>query len=230
MKSKRQNLLGAILVLGTLGFLGGCGGGASSARETEDESVQVQAPIQATEAKQESSDSTQGSRYKLEVTGGGVLRVAQVGDGHWEVADKGNVFSATSQGGQVSLQEGGKAFAQGKLKGDKLVLTGSSGEWVLKFKAEKTKFGRSQELTPLEFKIKEDKIKVVLEEQELGKVQFYPDTGKLKVKDHDAAEIAVLKGLGRLSAAPGVFLAEKQGFLSETDRNLLLVTLLALGK
>jgi hypothetical protein len=169
-------------------------------------------------------------RYKLVASGGQVLRVSRIAEGHWKIEDRGATFSAEVAGSQVTLKEGTTTFLAGSFKGNKLRLEGTGGSWLLKMRPEKTKFGKSAEATPLEFKIKPSKIKVVLKSEEVGGVKFYPETGKLKVKTSDGIEVATLKAFGKLSAAPGAFLAEKGGFLSWKERDLLMATLLALGK
>lgn len=171
-----------------------------------------------------------GESFRL-TTGSETLRLTRLAPRHWELVDRGESYRAeVDSRARLTVRRGDVVLAETQLSGEKLQLAGAGGEWLLKIRADKTKIGKGGGETPLELKYKPGKVKVVLSGQELGKVQFYPETGKLKVKDHDGGEVAVLKGLGESRAAPGVLLAEKAGWLDPGQRNLLLVTLLALGK
>ncbi len=156
------------------------------------------------------------------------------------VSQEGNTFSATEAGstlsvtvaqdGTVTCKKGATVLATGKRGADKIELDEPSGRFYLwvRFKAEKTKVSfQVEEEEPYSFKVRDDKIKVCKGETVLGKVKYYPDSGKVKVKDKNEAEVAVSRDLGRLSAAPGVLLLPG---LDRNKRNIVLLLLLASGK
>ncbi len=156
------------------------------------------------------------------------------------VSQEGNTFSATEAGstvsvtvakdGTVTCKKGSTILATGKRGADKIELMGPSGRffmWV-RFRADKTKLSfQVEEAEPYSFKVREDKIKVGKGETVLGKVKYYPDNGKVKVKDVNEAEVAVSRDLGRLSAAPGVLLLPG---LARNQRDVALLLLFATGK
>lgn len=69
----------------------------------------------------------------------------------------------------------------------------------------KITFGQA-EAEKLEIEYKTDKLKVEWNDKEIGQIKFYSDTGKTKAKDKFGTEKAVLKGLGRNTAALAPFL------------------------
>ena len=76
---------------------------------------------------------------------------------------------------------------------------------------EKIKIGDNEEMnTPFELKSKSSEKTEIRDKSgtEIGNVKFYPDTGKLKVKDAANNEKLILKNFHN-SAAPGVILFEE---------------------
>ncbi len=103
-------------------------------------------------------------------------------------------------------------LAKVKYKEGSIKLVNDSEELLYKIKwtSEKVKIANNEEMTnPYELKRKSEE-KVGVKDQagkEIGKVKFYADNGKLKVKDAQEKEILISKDL-KLSAAPGVILYE----------------------
>ena len=102
-----------------------------------------------------------------------------------------------------------------------------TGYLVVKMKPGKIKIALSEGSEPFSLKFKENKVKVKRGDEVFGKVKFYPDTGKLKVKDKDNKPVARIKNAGKLRAAPGVFLIKD---LDRDRRDFLLALLFGLGK
>lgn len=100
-----------------------------------------------------------------------------------------------------------------KYKDDSIKLVDDSEKLLfkVKIKEDKIKIADNEEMTaPYELKSKSAE-KIEIRDQsgnEIGNVKFYPDTGKLKVKDAENKEILILKNY-KSSAAPGVILFEK---------------------
>jgi hypothetical protein len=186
----------------------------------------------ASEKRPAAEDS--GSQEEIKIFyAGQTLSVRHQGS-RWELRDGGQTYALESTGGYAfKFYEGGSLTAEAGFKEDKLKFKSGDGTlWLkLKFKREegKEKIKVSlveEEAEPWALKIKEDKVKVEKGETEVGKVKYYPDTGKLKLKDAQDNEVASTKDLNRLSAALGVFLID----LDPGRRYCLLLTLLALGK
>ena len=128
----------------------------------------------------------------------------------WTATEGADVFVIDYKNGkEFSLTKNGKALASGTLATGKLALTGDSFFLELKFKEEKIKVFSSSGAMPYEIKMKEDKVKVVWSELEYGKVKFYADTQKLKAKDKDDTEVAVMKDAGKLRSALAAFFNQR---------------------
>ncbi len=132
-----------------------------------------------------------------------------------------------------------------KVKEGKIKLTTSSGEYVAKLKGEKTKIYNPDESLRFVIKKTAEKIKVLQSdddpnpwslkvkdnnqrykvskgEKEIGKIKFYPDISKMKVKDHDDVEVCDMK-MDKLLPGPAVCLFSG---LSEEDKLLLFTVLI----
>ena len=67
----------------------------------------------------------------------------------------------------------------------------------------------------------------MLTEDELGKVKYYPDKGKLKAKDMAGNERAASKDVGKLSGGLAPFIIKD---LNQDQRNYLMLLIFAMGK
>ena len=169
------------------------------------------------------------------VFNGATLTVKHSGS-RWEMTDGGKTYAVEDTGnGTYKFFEGGNQIAAGAFKeADKFKFKGGDGKLYLKLKfknedgADKIKVSLTDdELEPWSLKFKEDKVKVMKGETELGKVKFYPDEKKLKAKDASDKEVAQTKDIPRLSASLGALLISD---LDAAHRDCLLLTLLAMGK
>ena len=127
----------------------------------------------------------------------------------WEYSESGNTWSVDSgDNGKVVFKKGYDTLAEGKFKGSKLEMKSIYGDLYLKLKitSEKIKVNWNKTDDTWVLKRKEDKIKAKLNDMDYGKIKFYTDTGKLKVKDRFDTVIAEIKSFDRLSFAPGAFL------------------------
>ncbi len=127
----------------------------------------------------------------------------------WEYAEGGNTWSVDSgDNGKVVFKKGYDTLAEGKFKGSKLEMKSASGGLYLKLKitSEKIKVNWNKTDDTWTLKRKEGKIKAKLNDMDYGKIKFYSETGKLKVKDRFDKVVAAIKSFDRLSFAPGAFL------------------------
>lgn len=165
------------------------------------------------------------------------VQVKKEAEGKWTATESGQARSVTVDANyHVTLLEGGKTVAEGRLKEGKLALATPEKKFYLevKFKEEKIKIAVT-EGAPVTWDLKtkadeqsgELKIKLKYGETEKGKVKYDPAKRKLKVKDAGDQEVAVSREIGRLSAAPAVFLISD---LSPEQRSFLLLLLIALNK
>lgn len=104
-------------------------------------------------------------------------------------------------------------IAEVKYKDDSIKLVDEKEQLLfkIKFKDEKIKIADNEEMnTPFELKSKSPEKTEIRDKSgtEIGNVKFYPDTGKLKVKDAANNEKLILKNFHN-SAAPGVILFEE---------------------
>ncbi len=172
------------------------------------------------------------SSYKLTYGPANTLvTITQVNADKWTAQEAGVTYEVEVKDGvNVTFSQGGSLVASGKLEEGKLKLKTPDGSFYfkVKFKEDKTKVYLSDEDEEgYSIKIKEDKYKIKRGETELGKIKFYPDNGKLKVKDVNDAELAVSKDMGRLTAAPAGFAIPD---LDGPRRYFLLLYLLAMNK
>ncbi len=158
-----------------------------------------------------------------------VMEIQETRPGAWTCRADGNRLVVEVTGGDVKLLRDGRRVAAGKVDGARLEVTGADGAAVFSFKfyPDKTKVFLPGRTDPIEFKRKEDKVKVVVKGEEVGKVKYYGDTGKLKAKNAAGEVVAQTRDMGRLSAALAPFVVAD---LNEDLRIQLCLVLLALGK
>ncbi|MEW6262548.1 MAG: hypothetical protein AB1641_05670 [Thermodesulfobacteriota bacterium] len=87
----------------------------------------------------------------------------------------------------------------------------------------------NKENRALNFKTKDDKVKVYIgEKDEVGYVKYYAENGKLKAKNKKGEELAVTKDIAKLSPALAPFLFNKS--LNQDDRAFLAMLFLSMDK
>ena len=126
----------------------------------------------------------------------------------WRLQAEGQRLSLTrAADGAITLRKNDAVVATSKPSGGELVLQGAETR-VLKFefKADKIQVWSSPDGDPVEFKAKDGEFKVRQGKTELGKIKFYPDTGKIKAKNVADEEVAVCRGRTQAKAACGAFL------------------------
>ncbi|GAB4272773.1 MAG: hypothetical protein Kow0029_11810 [Candidatus Rifleibacteriota bacterium] len=140
---------------------------------------------------------------KLEINFAGVNVVLKA-----RANEKGRVkYKEASDSGEKELV----AEVKYKDEGFKLVDANERLLFKVKFKDGKVKIADNEEMNlPYELKKKNDS-KIEIRDKaskEIGNIKFYPDKGKLKVKDSSEKEVIISKDL-KLSYAPGVILFEE---------------------
>lgn len=114
---------------------------------------------------------------------------------------------------KISVSDAEKELvAEVKYKEDSIKLVDGNEKllYKIKFSDDKIKIADNEEMEkPFELKRKSEEKTEIRDRSgnEIGNVKFYPDTGKLKVKDSQEKEVLVLKNY-KNSAAPGVILFE----------------------
>jgi hypothetical protein len=100
--------------------------------------------------------------------------------------------------------------------------------WKVKTNPDKVKISNNEENTnPFELEWKgQDRVKVTLGQTELGKMKFYGDRQKVKVKDANERELFE-SNTNHASAAYGVLLLQT---IPKTERYIIMAELLARGK
>lgn len=125
--------------------------------------------------------------------------------------------------------EGGMVVAEVKGDAGSFKLRGADGalRWKVKLADDKIKISDNEEnANPYELKVRESKVDVEEDGAEIGKVNFYSDRGKMKVKDAGGVE-RYESNTERYSAAYGVLLMER---IPETERFVIIAELLARGR
>lgn len=121
-----------------------------------------------------------------------------------EAVYKSNNYKVNKSGDNYSLFKNDKVYASGNYKSGKLKLYSIDQELFLqvKIKEDKIKLTILNEENPWEFKYKGSKIKIMDSlGDEHGKIKFYPETQKTKLKDSSGNVIVESKGFSKLSAA-----------------------------
>ncbi|MBF0510134.1 MAG: hypothetical protein HQK57_14565 [Deltaproteobacteria bacterium] len=149
----------------------------------------------------------------------------------WQAIAEGQAYTLRVDAqGAITFLKNGRAVANGKMRGSTVKLSAAGAPYgQLKLKADKIKIALADDgFYGWTLKYKTDKIKVLKDRKKVGKVAFYPNTGKLKAKDVKNQEVAVLTGAGRLSGILAPFL---MGNEVNMDRRVCLVLLfLALNR
>ena len=157
------------------------------------------------------------------------IEVHETSPGLWTCRIGDITWSVQRQGPNIAVRRDDTTVGTGTLEAGKLKVRAKDGAllFALTVRDDKVKLVVQGSATPYEFKYKENKIKVVYRDEAVGKVKFYPESGKLKAKGPDDQVVAVSRDLGRLSASLGPFLVPG---LDDATRVPVVLTLLALGK
>ena len=196
MKRKAWAILLILLVA-----LWGCGSSDKGEDSGKGSSTPPSTAKPAESAKPAASSSSDTIKYKIkDGNDNNFAKVKQMKAGRWTATLGDRKYSLEkSDKYKFALPDGTEYKA--RRNGDKLKLkNGEDTLLEMKFYDEKVKVIPAGGKT-YEFKYKDQRIKVTLDDRELGKVKFYPDTGKLKAKDADDKEVAVLKGYGKVNPA-----------------------------
>ena len=168
------------------------------------------------------------AKLKIEIDGGkSTLSVTQEGPSAWACTVDSVTFKVKVDGDNVLCHRDTSLVAQGSIRDGKIAISTPDDAFFAetKLKADKTKVRFSKDGATWEFKVKGDKLKVRTGDKKYGKVKFYPETGKTKAKDAQGRTVAACRGMGRPSAALGVFLIPD---LTPPKRDFLVLLLLAL--
>ena len=159
----------------------------------------------------------------LTLTGGRTVAVKQTAATAWTVTEGKVTHTLVAEKDEFAFRRGETALATGKLKGGKVKLATADGTLYLMvgLSVDKAKFGTTEAGDGWEIKSKADSAKLRKGETERAKSKYYPDTGKLKVKGADGAELIVSRDLKRFSGAPLALLAP--GLDADRQKLLLLV-------
>jgi hypothetical protein len=134
-----------------------------------------------------------------------------------------------SNGKRKYEMEGGKVIAEVKADEDAFKLRSIDGKllWKVKLDPDKIKISDNEEnQNPYELKMRDDDVKVEENQTELGKVNFYSDRAKVKVKDAGGAELFE-SNTDQRSVAYGVLLMSR---IPDTERYIIMAELLARGR
>lgn len=178
--------------------LWGCG---SSDKGEEEKTSTPSPPAKEAPAKPAAASNADTIKYRIkDGNDNDFAKVKQMKAGRWtatlgdrkyslEKSDKykfalpdGTEYKAKRDGDKLKLKKGEDTLLEMKFYNDKVKVTATGGKTY-------------------EFKYKDERIKVTLDDRELGKVKYYSDKGKLKAKDADDKEVAVLKGYTKATPA-----------------------------
>ena len=139
--------------------------------------------------------------------------------------------------GKIKRKNGGYTITVGsekfkiKSKDNKYKLYNPNGslKYKIKFKGNDIKIYRGEkDNNPLSIKVKEEGVKLSVKkgDKKIGKIKFYRDKNKIKVKDLNDKEVCSAK-YGQLISSPGVCLFND---LNDRDKLLLFSLLYLIGK
>jgi hypothetical protein len=125
--------------------------------------------------------------------------------------------------------EGGKVIAEVKADEDAFKLRTIDGKllWKVKLAPDKIKISDNEEnQNPYELKMRDDDVKVEENDAEIGKVNFYSDRARVKVKDAGGKEMFE-SNTDQRSVAFGVLLMSR---IPDTERYIIMAELLSRGR
>ena len=135
------------------------------------------------------------------------VKIKKMGEGRWTARIDDNKYVLQTKGKGKYEYKWPDGQLDGKLTPDKFKLKKGEEDFLeVKFTDEKIKIKLPNSSNDWELKYKDNRFKVEEDNVEVGKVQYYPDTGKLKAKDNADNQVAEMKDAGRLRAAVAPFL------------------------
>lgn len=146
---------------------------------------------------------------KVKFPNGSQARISNSGNLQWKYVIDGNTWILEKEnGGRIRFAKEKQILATGVFIGEKLKMETPAGALFIRVKTAENKIKFTCGIPPrdYEFKRTPEKIKVRSGKTEFGKIKYYTDNGKLKVKNKANKTVAELHGYARLSAAPGAFL------------------------
>lgn len=158
----------------------GTGGGATKADD---------APLEKADAAKASETTSQ--TVVFERAGGGELAKVVIDGGRVTITSAEATLEGEPKGQKRRYRQGGTFAAEVKADGNKVKLKDDAGKllWKIKISDDKIKISDNEEnQNPFEIKRKEDGFKVVRGETDIGKVNRYPEDGRIKVKGADGGE------------------------------------------
>jgi hypothetical protein len=172
------------------------------------------------------ADST---RIKIEGPEGLIALISSTETDSWDLSKGNDTWKLTKKSSDdVVFQKNNITLCSGRFKGTKLLMGTGNGSlfMAVNLKPEKLKFYWNRSDREWEFKQKSDKIKIVYDDFEKGKIKFYKDSGKLKAKNNYGDTLAVATGHDKLSAFPGVYAVKD---LPEDNAVFLMLLILSMG-
>jgi hypothetical protein len=169
--------------------------------------------------------------YVISLEGGKQIHVRKVGDSSWQAELDGKTYLLrTEAGNRYLFSPPGERPVDGMLKDGKMkMMRGGAIFMEVKLGPEKIKVNPTgREADTWSFKLKGEKIKVSRLDIEMGKVKYYPESGKLKAKDSNGLEAAASKDIGRLSASLAPFLMGEP--VTREQRIFLVLLCFAIGR
>ena len=146
---------------------------------------------------------------------------------------KGIKYSVSKSGGIFTLKKDNSSIAEGKLKSGKLKLKNNQKENYLYIKItdKKVKIKLLNEKSPWELKYKGDKIKIKGSlGDDYGKIKYYSDNHKTKLKDLQNKVVAESKDFNRLSTAMSGIVITSKSSIAGDIKVFTMLTLIALDK
>ena len=173
--------------------------------------------------------SSADAKWKAKTDGGDEVVTIKSDGGKIKIAFGGKEIVGKNKSGKRKYEQDGAVIAVVKSDGAKLKIKDEGGKllWKIKLKDDKVKIADNEELVnAYSIKTRDDGFKVKLGETELGKVKFYPDDKRIKVKD--AGGNAVFKASAdKASAMWGVLLLKD---IPEAQRFVIMAELGARGR
>jgi hypothetical protein len=135
------------------------------------------------------------------------IKIKKMGEGRWTARIDDQKYSLQTHGQGKYEYKWPDGQLDGKLASDKFKLKKGAEDFLeVKFTADKIKIQLPDTPDQWELKYKDGRIKIEKADVEMGKVQYYPDNGKIKAKDAAGTEVAEMKDSGRLRAVVAPFL------------------------
>jgi hypothetical protein len=208
-------------------------GGKEKPKESGPQTSEAQEPAApASAAQSEPNEYTQ----KIKIKTPDDVRVVEIKNGTQtkiEIGPEGSTQvlrgEMRSNGKRKYELEGGKVIAEVKADEDAFKLRTIDGRllWKVKLTPDKIKISDNEEnQNPYELKMRDDDVKVEENQTELGKVNFYSDRAKVKVKDASGKEMFE-SNTDQRSVAYGVLLMSR---IPDTERYIIMAELLARGR